>query len=65
MQIIVEAGKDLTDGVYSAEFNDGITYRVEKINGDWFYTDGTGWKEEMLGFEIVTSLTYIGNLPAI
>lgn len=39
------------DGVYQARFYTGQLrdpiYRIERIDGEWFFSDGTGWKERI------------------
>jgi hypothetical protein len=42
--------KAYCNGVYSAKFPDGHTYRVEK-DGAWYFADGTGWRQRIEYFE--------------
>ncbi len=56
-----ESGDSLHDGIYLARFSDGITYRIEKREGKWYMSDGTGWREELIYSEdivIIRSLSY-------
>lgn len=48
MNTILEKLKELKDGVYAVTY-DGLsgTYMSEKIEGEWYGSDGTGWREKM------------------
>ena len=52
------------DGIYHAVLGDGLKYRIEKISGEWFFSDGTGWKEK-LDPEEITNIKYAGDLPEV
>ena len=56
----------MPNGTYNITLNnDKNTYRCEKINGEWFWSDGTGWKLKMECPESITSCVDISTLPKI
>jgi hypothetical protein len=57
----------LKDGVYHVVFSgkDITLYRVEKINGEWYYSDGTGWKEKFDYPEAIISAKDVSGIPEI
>ena len=45
----------MKDGMYSIRFSDDksdLTYQAERINGEWFFSDGTGWTEKIPDNEV-------------
>lgn len=56
--------KSLKDGSYFVFFpNEKFKYRCEKIKGDWFYSDGSGWQSPMEYPEHIASVEEITDLP--
>jgi len=54
------------DGVYIAKlYKDSQASRVEKIDGVWYHSDGTGWKEKMEYPEQIISLESMEGKPLI
>ena len=55
------------DGIYLAKLRvSAHTYRLEKANGEWYLSDGTGWKQEFpTAHDDVISLLDASRLPMI
>ncbi|PHS59637.1 MAG: hypothetical protein COB03_02005 [Alteromonas sp.] len=53
------------DGVYRVLLSDGFWYRAERIEGEWFFSDGTGWKDRIDNPSCIIESKNIGNLPDI
>jgi len=56
---------DTPDGIYRVQTFSRETMRAEKINGTWYWTDGTGWKEQVQNPEEIIIATDISDLPEI
>lgn len=48
----------LPNGIYHVRFPDGVEYRAEKMHGDWYLSDGTGWKDKFPKSQCFTVLRF-------
>ncbi len=55
----------LDDGIYLVVFAGAGECRCEKINGKWFISDGTGWKQDLEYPEAIISAKDISDVPLL
>jgi len=56
---------DIPDGLYRVRVFSGGEYRAEKINGKWFWSDGTGWRKQVEDPKEIVYAVNISKLPEI
>ena len=57
--------KTAPDGIYHVRTFSGETMRAEKIDGKWYWSDGTGWREEVKYPQEIVHAIEVSHLPTI